>query len=68
MSRRFILLEDHAWTTGSTNAYYAPKGFSHWDVSRIEPARQGFKRVYKIPAPFHSDLFGEFFEWLYMRR
>jgi hypothetical protein len=37
-------------------------------VSRIEPTRQEFKRVYKIPAPFHSDLFGEFFEWLYMRR
>jgi hypothetical protein len=66
--RRFILLADHAWTTGSTNAYYAPQGFSHWDVSRIEPARQEFKRVYKIPAPFLSDLFGEFFEWLYMRR
>jgi hypothetical protein len=67
--RRFILLEDHAWTTGSTNAYYQPsQGFSHWDVSRIEPTRQEFKRVYKIPAPFHSDLFGEFFEWLYMRR
>jgi hypothetical protein len=69
VSRRFILLEDHAWTTGSTNAYYQPsQGFSHWDVSRIEPDRQEFKRVYKIPAPFHSDLFGEFFEWLYMRR
>jgi hypothetical protein len=69
VSRRFILLEDHAWTTGSTNAYYQPsQGFSHWDVSRIEPTRQEFKRVYKIPAPFHSDLFGEFFEWLYMRR
>jgi AcrR family transcriptional regulator len=67
--RRFILLEDHAWTTGSTNAYYQPsQGFSHWDLSRIEPTREEFKRVYKIPAPFHSDLFGEFFEWLYMRR
>jgi AcrR family transcriptional regulator len=67
--RRFILLEDHAWTTGSTNAYYQPsQGFSHWDLSRIEPTRKEFKRVYKIPAPFHSDLFGEFFEWLYMRR
>jgi hypothetical protein len=67
--RSFILYEDHSWTSGSKNAYYRTLGgFEHWDLSRIEPSPVTFKRLHKIPSPFHADLFGEFFEWLYMRR
>ena len=67
--RRFILYEDHSWSSLSTNAYYQPSGgFKHWNLSDIQPSATEFRRVYKLPAPFHSDLFGEFFEWLYMRR
>lgn len=67
--RRFILYEDHSWTSSSANAYYQPMGgFKHWNLSRIEPSPVHFKRLHKIPSPFHADLFGEFFEWLYMRR
>ena len=67
--RRFILYEDHSWTSGTKNAYYQPMGgFKHWNLSRIEPSPIQFKRLHKIPSPFHADLFGEFFEWLYMRR
>jgi hypothetical protein len=43
-------------------------GFQHWNLSAIQPSPARFKRVYKIPAPFHGDMFGEFFEWLYARR
>lgn len=67
--RRFILYEDHSWVSGTRNAYYEPMGgFKHWNLSRIEPSPVEFKRVHKIPSPFHADLFAEFFEWLYMRR
>ncbi len=67
--RKFILYEDHSWTSSSKNAYYQPMGgFKHWNLSRIEPSPVHFKRLHKIPSPFHADLFGEFFEWLYMRR
>lgn len=67
--RRFILYEDHSWSSSSKSAYYQPLGgFKHWNLSSIEPSPVTFKRLYKIPSPFHADLFGEFFEWLYMRR
>jgi hypothetical protein len=67
--RRFILYEDHSWAGDSRYAYYQPMGgFQHWNLSAIQPAPALFKRVYKVPAPFHSDMFGEFFEWLYARR
>lgn len=67
--RRFILYEDHSWSSSSKNAYYQPRGgFKHWNLSGIEPSAVRFKRLYRIPSPFHADLFGEFFEWLYMRR
>ncbi len=67
--RHFILYEDHSWAGDSKYAYYQPMGgFQHWNLSAIEPAPALFKRVYKVPAPFHSDMFGEFFEWLYARR
>jgi hypothetical protein len=42
--------------------------FQHWNLSAIQPTPALFQRVYKVPAPFHSDMFGEFFEWLYARR
>jgi len=38
------------------------------DGVRVRRVPALFKRVYKVPAPFHSDMFGEFFEWLYARR
>jgi hypothetical protein len=67
--RHFILYEDHSWAGDSKYAYYQPMGgFQHWNLSAIEPAPALFQRVYKVPAPFHSDMFGEFFEWLYTRR
>ena len=67
--RHFILYEDHSWAGDSKYAYYQPMGgFQHWNLSAIQPAPALFKRVYKVPAPFHSDMFGEFFEWLYARR
>jgi putative sugar O-methyltransferase len=67
--RQFILYEDHSWTGDSRYAYYEPMGgFRHWNLSAIQPSPELFKRLYKIPAPFHSDVFGEFFEWLYERR
>ena len=67
--RKFILYEDHTWTADSKYAYYRPSGgFLHWNLSAIAPSAALFKRLYKIPAPFHSDFFGQFFEWLYMRR
>jgi hypothetical protein len=67
--RHFILYEDHSWAGDSKYAYYEPMGgFQHWNVSAIRPERALFKQVYKVPAPFHSDMFGEFFEWLYARR
>ena len=67
--RHFILYEDHSWVGDSKYAYYQPMGgFQHWNLSAIQPAPALFQRVYKVPAPFHSDMFGEFFEWLYARR
>jgi putative sugar O-methyltransferase len=67
--RHFILYEDHSWSGDSKYAYYQPMGgFHHWDLSAIRPSHALFKRLYKVPAPFHSDVFGEFFEWLYERR
>ena len=67
--RTFVLYEDHSWTSSSKNAYYRPTGgFKHWNLSRIEPSPVQFKRLHKIPSPFQADFFGEFFEWLYMRR
>jgi len=67
--RKFILHENHAWTSGSKNAgYESPGGFEHWDLSQVEPSSERFKRIYKITAPFHSDFRAEFFEWLYVRK
>lgn len=67
--RNFIFHENHAWTSGSKNAgYEAAGGFKHWDLSKVEPSPARFKRLYKIPAPFHSDFRAEFFEWLYVRK
>ena len=67
--RNFILYEDHSWVGDSRYAYYQPMGgFQHWNLSAIQPAPAQFKRMYKLPAPFHGDMFGEFFEWLYARR
>lgn len=69
ISRTYILYEDHTWKGDSRYAYYEPLGgFKHWDLSAIRPSRAEFKRLYKIPSPFHSDFMGEFFEWLYVRR
>jgi putative sugar O-methyltransferase len=69
ISRRFILHEDHSWISGSRNAAYQPDGgFQHWNLSRVEPPPDRFKRMHRIPAPFNSDEMAEFFEWLYMRR
>ena len=67
--RKFILHENHAWTSDSQNAGYAPPGgFKHWDLSQVEPAKDRFQRLYKIPASFHGDFRAEFFEWLYVRK
>ncbi len=67
--QKFIFHENHAWTSDGKNAGYQPlSGFKHWDISKVEPSRQRFKRIYKIPASFHSDFRAEFFEWLYARR
>jgi putative sugar O-methyltransferase len=67
--RKFILHENHAWTSGSSNSAYRPLGgFKHWDLSQLEPSSERFQRLYKIPAPFHGDFRGEFFEWLYVRK
>ncbi len=68
IAKSFILYEDHTWSGDSPYAYYQPAGFSHWDVSAVRPSTSNFKRVHKIPSPFHSDFLGEFFEWLYQRR
>jgi hypothetical protein len=69
VARTFILYEDHSWTAESGRSYYEPMaGFSHWDLSAIQPSPTSFRRLHKIPAPFHSDFYGEFFEWLYERR
>jgi hypothetical protein len=57
VSRGFILHENHCWEESA-----------HWDLSSIEPSSATFSRIHKIPSPFHSDLYGRFFEWLYMRR
>jgi putative sugar O-methyltransferase len=66
--RGYVLHVNHSWTAGSKNACYEPLGgFRHWDVSSVEPSTTIFKRLHKIPAPFFSDFYGEFFEWLYAR-
>ena len=67
--RHYILHVNHSWTPESGNAYYQPSGgFSHWNLSLVEPSAIQFKRLHRIPAPFLSDFYGEFFEWLYSRR
>ena len=67
--RHYLLHVNHSWTPESGNAYYQPSGgFSHWNLSLVEPSATQFKRLHRIPAPFLSDFYGEFFEWLYSRK
>lgn len=68
--RGFILHQNHDWTFDSIKSCYHPpnRAYKDWKLSLLEPNPVKFKRLHKIISPFQGDLYGGFYEWLYIRR